>query len=147
METKTYLQQIERLEHQIQNKVSEIYRLKAMAVSVAVSVDSERVQTSKTGDGMSSAVAKIVDAENEAQKLIENFIDKRKHIIGQIDSMEDNNFYHVLTGRYVLFKTLDEIAEEMRYSRAQINRIHGNALLAFEKKYGKEYLNTKDDTK
>ena len=70
-------------------------------------------------------------------------IDKRNHIIEQIDGMEDVNMYHVLSSRYIGRKTFDEIAIEMNYSRMQINRIHGKALLEFEKLYGNEYLKEK----
>lgn len=140
MTTKSYLGQIERLEKMIQNKLSEIYQLKTMACSVTVSNDSDRVQTSSDKDRLGSTVAKIVDLENETDNLVDRFIAKRNHIIEQIDGMEDVNMYHVLTSRYVNKKNFDDIAKEIHYSRMQINRIHGNALLEFEKRYGNEYL-------
>ena len=143
MITKQYLGQLERLDKMIQNKLSEIYQLKTMAGSVTVSNNSERVQTSADKDRLGNTIAKIVDLEKETDRLIDSFIDKRNHIIEQIDGMEDVNMYHVLSSRYVGKKTFDEIAAEMNYSRMQINRIHGKALIAFEKLYGHEYLNEK----
>lgn len=140
MTTKSYLQQIERLEKMIQNKLSEIYRLKTMACSVSVSNNNERVQTSPDKDRLGSTVAKIVDLEHETDALVDSFIYKRNHIISQIDSMEDSNMYRVLSARYVSNKNFDDIATEMFYSRMQVNRIHGKALLEFEKRYGAEYL-------
>lgn len=143
MTTKTYLSQIERLDKMIQNKLSEIYRLKTMACSVSVSSESEKVQTSPDKDRLGSTVSKIVDLEKETDALVDSFIEKRKHIIEQIDGMEDIRMYNVLSARYVNGKNFDEIAKEMSYSRMQINRIHGNSLVEFEKKYGKEYLQEK----
>lgn len=140
MTTKGYLQQIERLNRMIQNKLSEIYRLKTMACSITVSNDQERVQTSSDKDRLGSTVAKIVDLEKETDRMVDEFIETRKHIIDQIDSIEDDNMYHVLSGRYVCGKDFNEIADNLKYSRMQINRIHGKALIEFEKKYGKEYL-------
>lgn len=140
MTTKSYLQQIERLEKMIQNKLSEIYRLKTMACSVSVSSDNERVQTSPDKDRLGSTVSKIVDLERETDALVDSFIDKRNHIIEQIDNIQDSNMYHVLSARYVSNKNFDEIANDMFYSRMQINRIHGKALLEFERIYGAEYL-------
>lgn len=140
MNTKQYLGQIERLEKMIQNKLSEIYRLKTMAFSVSVSNEKDKVQTSADKDRLGSTVAKIIDLERETDALVDRFIDKRNHIISQIDSMEDLNMYHVLSARYVSNKNFDDIATEMFYSRMQINRIHGKALLEFEKRYGSEYL-------
>lgn len=141
MVTKEYLGQLDRLDKMIQNKLSEIYQLKTMACSVTVSKNGERVQTSSDKDKLGSTIAKIVDLEQETDDLIDSFIDKRTHIIKQIDAIEDINMYHVLSARYVGKKTFDEIAAEMNYSRMQVNRIHGNALLEFEKRYGQEYLN------
>ena len=143
MVTKEYLGQLERLDKMIQNKLSEIYQLKTMACSVTVSNDSERVQTSADNDRLGNTIAKIVDLEKETDKLIDSFIDKRNHIIEQIDGMEDINMYHVLSSRYIGKKTFAVIASEMNYSRMQIKRIHDKALLEFEKLYGNEYLKEK----
>ena len=101
------------------------------------------MQTSSDKDRLGSTVAKIVDLEKETDSLIDRFIAKRNHIIDQIDGIEDMNMYHVLSSRYIGKKTFDEIATEMNYSRMQINRIHGKALLEFEKLYGNEYLKEK----
>ena len=140
METKQYLNQIERLEKQIQNKLSEIYQLKTMACSVTVSnSDGERVQTSTDKDRLGSTVAKIVDLEKETDRLVDEFVDKRNHIIGQIDNMENADYYHILSLRYVSRDTFDNIADKTGWSKRHVLRIHGQALLEFEKKYGSEY--------
>lgn len=141
--TKQYLRQIDRLDRMINNKLSEIYQLRTMACSVTAFSSDERVQNSSGKDRLGSMVAKIVDLEKETDCLVDKFIDKRNHIIRQIDGMEDVNMYHVLFARYVNRKSFDEIADEMNYSRMQTNRIHEKALIEFEKRYGKEYLQQK----
>lgn len=143
--TKAYLSQIEKLDRMIQNKLSEIYQLKTMACSVTVSNEGERVQTSGDKDRLGATVAKIVDLERETDRLVDSFIDIRGKIIEQIDSIADIdvNMYHVLSCRYVGKKNLSDIAEEMKYCRMQINRIHGNALIEFERLYGSQYLSQK----
>lgn len=143
MDTKAYLKQIERLDRMIQNKLVEIYQLKTIACNATVSNENERVQTSADKDRLGSTVAKIIDLEKETDILVTDFVNKRKHIIEQIDRIEDINMYHVLSARYVAKKTFDEIADELNYSRMQVNRIHGKALLEFEKRYGHEYINVK----
>lgn len=143
MDTKAYLKQIERLDRMIQNKLVEIYQLKTIACNATVSNENERVQTSADKDRLGSTVARIIDLEKETDMLVTDFVNKRKHIIEQIDRIEDINMYHVLSARYVAKKTFDEIADELNYSRMQVNRIHGKALLEFEKRYGHEYLNVK----
>lgn len=140
MDTKTYLQQIERLDRKIQNKFSEIAQLKTMATSITVAQKDVNVQTSSDKDRMGSAVAKIVDLEKEANEMICEFIEKRDVIIQQIEKIQDTNMYDILINRYVLKKDLVRISVEMGYSFKQVCRIHGNALKEFEKMYGDLYL-------
>ena len=140
MTTKAYLSQIERLDKMIQNKLSEIYQLKAMACSVGVSNEGERVQKTSDKDKMGSAVAKIVDLENETNKLVDKFVAKRNKIIEQIDNIENVDYYHVLSMRYVSRNTFETIAENTNWSIRKVFSLHGKALLEFEKLYGSEYL-------
>lgn len=140
MDTKQYLSQIERLDKMIQNKLSEIYQLKTMACSITVSNENEKVQTSSDKDRLGSTVAKIVDIENETDRLVDSFIDKRKHIICQIDGLENIDYYNVLSMRYVNRNTFEEIACKTHCSIRKVFGIHGKALQEFERMYGNEYL-------
>ena len=140
MDTKTYLQQIERLDRKIQNKFAEIEQLKTMATSISVAQKDINVQTFSDKDRMGSAVSKIVDLESEANEIICEFLEKRSIIIHQIDGISDTNMYHILFNRYVMMKDLGTISVEMGYSFKQVCRIHGNALKEFELLYGERYL-------
>lgn len=140
MTTKQYLSQIGRLDRQIQNKLSEIYQLKTMAYGVAVSNDGERVQTSGDKDRLGSVVAKIVDLEVETDDIVDRFVERRKQIIEQIDKIENEDYYHVLSMRYVGKNTFEDIAKATNWSIRKVFSIHGKALLEFEKMYGTEYL-------
>lgn len=140
MTTKAYLSQIERLDRMIQNKLSEIYQLRTMVCSVSVSTDGERIQSSGDKDRMGTTVARIVDLEQETNKLVDNFVDRRKKIIEQIDGIEDIDFYHVLSMRYVSRDTFETIAEKTNWSIRKVFTLHGKALAEFERLYGTEYL-------
>lgn len=140
MDTKQYLSQIKRLDRQIQNKLSELYNLKMMASSISVSNEGERVQTSGNKDQLGAVVAKIVDMEKEVDKMVDLFVYTRNKIISQIDSMDDLDSYDILSMRYVAGKTFHEISEKTHWSIRKVFSLHGKALLEFEKKYGREYL-------
>lgn len=140
MTTKQYLGQIERLDRMIQNKLSEIRQLKCIAMSVTVQPKEINIQVSSDKDKIGSTVSKLIDLEKETEKLIDDYIFKRKHIIEQIDNMSDTNMYHVLSEKYIARKELSVIAVEMGYSFKQICRIHGKGLSEFERIYGNEYL-------
>lgn len=140
MTTKEYLNQIERLDKMITNKLSEIYQLKIMACSITVSGDSERVQTSGNQDKLGSTIAKIVDLERETDELVDSLVDKRKEILIQIDNMKNIDHYDVLHKHYVERRTFQDIADSENWSIRQVFNIHGRALQEFEKMYGDTYL-------
>lgn len=131
--TKQYLNQINRLELQIKNKLEEIHRLRLMSDGVGGISDGEKVQTSGNKDKMSVIVSKIVDMERE----VDSMIDKRCLIIEQIEKIENSTYYDILTQIYVLQKDLKVIAYEKKRSYRQIQRLKGNAIEEFERLYSK----------
>ena len=140
MTTNEYLNQIERLDKMISNKLSEIYQLKIMACSITVSGNSERVQTSGNQDKLGSTIANIVDLERETDELVDSLVDKRKEILRQIDNMKNIDHYDVLHKHYVERRTFQDIADSENWSIRQVFNIHGRALQEFEKMYGDTYL-------
>lgn len=140
MTTKQYLNQIARINRMINNKLAEIYQLKTTACSISVSMNEDKVQTSQGNDILGNAIAKIVDLEIEINKSIDVYVNMMEKIASQIGSIQDIMEYQVLFSRYIEFKTFEQIAVDNNYSVRQILRIHGNALVEFEKKFGQEYL-------
>lgn len=140
MTTKEYLVQIKRMEKIIDNKLSELYRLRQLVSSISISTDGERVMSSGSMDKMGDSVAKIVDLEYSVAGTISQYTELRQKIISQIDSLKNYEYYSVLFSRYVSNNEFWKIADEMGYSERQVFRIHGNALKEFEKMFGKEYL-------
>ena len=72
--------------------------------------------------------------------MVDSYIEKRNHIINQIDGLDNIDYYHVLSMRYVGRNTFEEIAKNTNWSIRKVFSIHGEALKEFEKLYGKEYL-------
>ena len=139
MDTKTYLQQISRLDRMINNKLSEISQLRELAMSVSAVKNEERVQNTPNFDKIGTAYCKIEEMEEKVDKLIDEYVDKKHLIISQIDGIENETYYEILFARYIEEKTFEKIADEMTYSWRQTIRIHGRALQEFEKLYGKTY--------
>lgn len=140
MTTKQYLSQIGRYERMIDDKLTELYRLRQIASSISISVSDDKIMSSGSQDKMGDAVAKIVDLEKSVEDTITKYTETRQKIIMQIDNMPDINAYSVLFNRYVANKSFEKIADSIGYSVRQTIRIHGIALQEFEKIYGSEYL-------
>lgn len=139
MDTKTYLQQISRLDRMINNKLSEIQQFRELARSVSAVKNEERVKTSPNFDKIGSTYCKIEKMEEELDDLIDKYVDKKNFIVSQIDGIDNETYYHILFARYVEKKTFKKIADEMTYSFRNVTRLHGRALQEFEKKYGNLY--------
>ncbi len=138
--TKEYLSQISRLDRMIKNKLTELSQLKEMSYCLSAIPSEEKVQTPLNHDKIGAAYCKIESMEENIDKLIDEYVDKKNKIIAQIDSMEDESHYDILFSRYIEKKTFEKIADDMHYSFRNTTRLHGKALQAFEKKYGKLYL-------
>ena len=139
METKEYLQQIGRYDRLINNKLVELAQYRSMACSVSAVKNDEKVQSSPSYDTMDKIVSKIEQMENEIDILVDRYIDNKRIIISQIDSMSDEMTYQILFSRYVEQKTFEKMAIEMNYCYKQIIRRHGKALQEFEQKWGDTY--------
>lgn len=140
MTTKDYLNQINRLNRMINNKISEISQLRELAYSVSAIKNEEKVQTSLKPDSIGCTIAKLEEMEKDIDRTIDEYRDKKCKIISQIDGMEDENYYNILFSRYIEKKSFELIATEMSFSYRNITRLHGKALKAFELKYGETYL-------
>lgn len=139
METKEYLQQIGRYDRLINNKLVELAQYRSMACSVSAVKNNEKVQSSPSHDTMDKIVSKIEQMENEIDMLVDRYIDNKRIITSQIDSMSDEMTYQILFSRYVEQKTFEKMAIEMNYCYKQIIRRHGKALQEFEQKWGDTY--------
>lgn len=140
MTTKDYLNQISRLNRMINNKLAEVSQLRELSRSISAVKNEERVMSSSDPDKIGSTYAKIDEIEHNLDNMIDEYLEKKDLIIGQIDGIENENYYNILFSRYIEKKTFEVIATEMKYSWRQIIRLHGNALKSFEEKYGNTYL-------
>lgn len=141
MQAKEYLGQVSRINRMIKNKVSEIAQLKEIAINISAIDTEERVQTSPDFDKIGKMFVRIDEEEDKLNSLIFEYIELKNKIISQIEGIREEIFYCVLFSRYIENKTFEKIAIDMQYSFRQITRIHGKALLAFDKMYGEEYKN------
>lgn len=141
MDVKEYLNQIDRLDKMIQNKICELEQIKQSLTSISIPYDREKIQTSGEKDKIGSAVCKIIDIENEITELVEQFTQKRKTIVNQIDNLENSDYYHVLSMRYVLKKTFEEISYNTNWSIRKVFSLHAKALVVFDEKYKNFYEN------
>lgn len=127
MKAKDYLQQMEKLNAIIQNKMIERLQWREIALGVTSYTEGERVQSSKRPGKMADALDRCVDIEKEIDSLIDKLIDTRKEIIGVIELLSATE-YDVLHKRYIQGMTFDEIGAAKHKSKSWATTVHGRAL-------------------
>ena len=132
MTTRQYLSQIEKYDNLIHNKIIEEEQLNILSMSVKSVPIGEKVQTSSKQDPMGDMVAKIIDLREEISKMATDFLEQKQEIIRTIETVEDQILYDVLFKRYVEYKTLLNIADELGYSEVTIKRLHLKAVKAIK---------------
>lgn len=125
----------------INNKLVELDQLQTIATSITVSSDKENVKSSGDQDRLGTAVAKIVDMENEINELIDIYAERKRIIVDQISLIEDDRYYNVLYGVYVHDWTLEKVAVSMDYSTVQVKRLLKDAKRIFESQFEETYKN------
>lgn len=134
MTAKQYLRQLTKLELNIKILSEEIEERRSRLTSTAAPVLGDRVQTSPK-DVFASMMAALADKEVAQADLILYYEQKRDEIVSQILGLDDAVQGRVLYERYVQCRRWDVIADGMHYSIQRIFQIHGNALVAFARKY------------
>lgn len=132
---KTYLGQIEQWRLKMEQLNDQYRMLRLSAIRVGGMPDSERVQTSISGDLLADDVSKLVYSERQLISQWNELARKRNKIIKQIQEMEDIVMEQVLYKRYVENKDFFTIADEMGYAYGYIRNIHGWACKVFAQKH------------
>lgn len=134
MTAKEYLRQIGVLDAKISRRMKQIEELKLLATGTRSVLVSERVQSSPSGDKMSDAVAKWIDLEKEVTVMIDQLVDMKNRIIGEIHQLDDERYIRILEMRYIDQELWEQIALSMHMDVRHIYRLHGYALQEFTQK-------------
>lgn len=82
---------------------------------------------------LDAAVAKYVDACDDAAAYLAMLAERRKEIAHVIDSVQNTRLRELLTERYINGKTWEQVAVQMNYSYVHIvHRLHPAALRAVQ---------------
>ena len=127
-EAQIYLEQVEKLDARIRNKLIEQRQWRDIALGITANMEGERVQSSGAKSKMADAINKCVDMEAEIDSLIDILVDTKKEVIQTIEQLDSAIEYNVLHMRYIQFKTLQEIADHYGYEYGWATTTHGRAL-------------------
>ena len=139
MNTKEYLEQVEKWDKIIKNRIDEISRLEMLAQNISSKpLDKVSVVSSGPKDKIGGAVSKIIDIQN----TIDGYMTKREAIIEQLETLSIDE-YQILYLKYIrgcsFSMILDKLNESGKYSERKMYRKYKDGLNNFEIKYGSVY--------
>ena len=134
MNSREYLKQAYKLNEKIKDKQERLLSMKELSTCIgAIDYAKDKVQSSPQGDAaFVKQIAKIIELEEELHEDLMQMCELQAEISKTIDMVDDVNCSLVLSKRYLLMKTWEQIAEEMNYSVSQVQRIHERALIIFK---------------
>lgn len=139
MQAKIYLAEIRKLDRKIDNKQLELDALKALVTSITPTMKEINVQSNGSQDRLGDTMTKIIDLQREINNKIDEYVDRKLEAMRLINKLEDDICINILIQRYINYKSWDEIAGSLSYTRQGIIKKHGKALLDFEKVYTRVY--------
>lgn len=131
-DTQIFLEQPERLDIIIKNKLIEKQQWRDIALGITASMEGERVQSSGSQQKMADAIGRCVDMEAEIDGLIDKLIDTKKEVVQTIERLDSPTEYNVLHMRYIQYKSLQEIADHYGMDYSWATTTHGRALKSLE---------------
>lgn len=131
---KEYLMKVRYYDIRIDDKISEINKLKELCEKITSAVGNEGVSGTKQHDKIGSCIARIVDLQQELDADIDTFVDKRNEVCNVLMLVSNNRQYDVLYKRYILYHKWEKIANDMGFKDIRsIYKLHGLALENFKK--------------
>ena len=124
------LRLVGKIDRLINNKLKEIDRLKEIATSVSNPL-SPNLAKSGNDDKIGTIITKIIDYQEDVAAQIDYYIDLKKQIVAEIESIESVEAMQLLYLKYIDGKTWKEIEIDMQISRAWMFRLHGIALIKY----------------
>lgn len=118
----------------IEDRLKELEEKKANVNKLVASYGGEKVSSSRLNeDGIAERLVEILDNTKEIENILSLWNLELTEIEKAIYSIEKPVYQVILYKKYVLNKSIEDIADEIGYEYKYVCRLHGLALNAFDK--------------
>lgn len=94
---------------------------------------SDGMPKSGGGDRMGALVARVADLQDDLAAELDKYLQVRDLVTAKIGRMKDRRFRDVLVYRYVAMRTWENVAECMGRDVRYVYKLHGWALIEYER--------------
>ncbi len=140
MTAREYLERLRTIDRDINAMLEHKQEMLERATSIRSMPDGVCVQTATSSRVESAAVA-LADYGNCINEAVDILVDSKREAQRMIGQLQDSRFKSILTYRYVFNWQWEKIMGQMNYEIAQTFRLHGYALLEFERVYANMIVN------
>ena len=121
MNSKEYLQEIRKMNDDINKKIMDLHELKIMSKSIPAINNGEKVQSSPNFDKIGTLIAKIDELEREIDRMTDVFVDKPR----------DKD---LIFRKYILFEKNKKISQDYGIKERAVKKAHKIALDRLDEK-------------
>ena len=128
MDAKEFLNRAYHMEQRVQSKLEQIEALKSLATHVTASFGAEPVDRTRNNTAMQDTVIRIMEAEQELNREIDELVDTKQEIKRTIDLVPDVTLRLILEKRNLCFEKWEQIAIDTYYSLRSVQEKHREAV-------------------
>ena len=132
MTAKEFLSRAYRLDTRINNRFEQLNRLKQLAGRTTAAYSGEVVSHSRNVHANEDAIIRIIEAEQELNREIDELIAIKDDIKQVIALVADPTCRLLLESRYLCMNRWDEVCGKLEVSRSRVFEIHQTALSMVE---------------
>ncbi len=133
MKAKEYLSQAYRLDKRINSKIDQVASLNDLATKCTSNVTGMPKSPNQGSSTVADAVVKIIDLQSEINRDIDRLVDLKCELTRTIKAVDDVDCQLLLEGRYLCYKSWEQIAVEMGLRVRRVYDIHSAALEKVER--------------
>ena len=128
MRATEYLEQIRRLDRQIDSKLAILSSLEASATKTTSTMEGEFVSHTRNLHAIQYTIAKIMDLRNEIDADTDALVDLRDEAQRIIRSIDDASCQTALVLHYIWLKPWDDVAAALSYNLRSIYKVRDRAI-------------------
>ena len=133
MIAKEFLQQVEKIDILLENKLIEKQQWRDIAIGITAHMDGDRVQSSGKQSKMENAIAKCMDMGEEIDRTVDQLIRAKQEVVKTIEQVQNPTWYKVLHMKYIQHLNLNEIADRCNGSYDWAKSAHSKAVKIVQK--------------
>ena len=128
MNAQEYLEQIGRLDRQINSKLAILSSLENSATRTTAVMDGEVVSHTRNVHALQDTIARIMDLREEVNDDTDAFVDLKSEAEGIIHQLGDVACQTALILHYVQLETWKEVADAMFYNLRTVYKVRNRAI-------------------